>query len=115
VKLSFNVSGDIARKLLSTAWLFKIACHRVLSKFKQIRDVLVPSKIAWIKMFKKYAYNIIPNKRYSYGAVYLVYGVWESARNLGINYNDVELSDWLLFQHYEREVNGNVIRVYEDG
>jgi len=66
-------------------------------------------------MFKSYAYEVIPNKRYSYGVVYLVYGIWESARSLGIDYNDVELSDWLLFQHYEREVNGNVIRVYDDG
>ncbi len=80
-----------------------------------MRDMLVPSKIAWLKMFKDYAYSIIPNKRYSYGVVYLVYGIWESAKRLKIDYNNVELSDWLLFQHYDREVNGNVIRVYEDG
>jgi len=42
--------------------------------------------------------------------------MWESARKLNVDYNNIiELSDWLLFQHYEREVNGNVIRVYEDG
>jgi hypothetical protein len=115
VKLSFNASDEKAKKLLSTAWLFKIACHRVLNKSKELRDILIPSKIAWIKIFKNYAYDIIPNKRYSYGVVYLVYGIWESAKRLGIDYDDVELSDWLLFQHYEREVNGNVIRVYEDG
>jgi len=115
LKTSFNTSGEEARKILSTAWLFKMACHRVLNKSKQVGDVLVPSKVAWIKMFKSYAYDVIPNKRYSYGVVYLVYGIWESARSLGIDYNDVELSDWLLFQHYEREVNGNVIRVYDDG
>ncbi|PUA32567.1 MAG: hypothetical protein B7O98_05490 [Zestosphaera tikiterensis] len=66
-------------------------------------------------MFKDYAYSVIPNKRYSYGAVYIVYGIWESARELGINYGDVELSDWLMFQHYEREVDGNVVRVFGDG
>ena len=114
LKMSFNASGEEARKILSTAWLFKIACHRVLNKSKQVRDVLIPSKIAWIKMFKSHAYELIPNKRYSYGAVYLVYGVWESCRRLNIDYNVVELSDWLLFRHYEREINGNVIRVYED-
>ena len=32
-----------------------------------------------------------------------------------MDYSEVELRDWLLFQHYDREVNGNVIRVYEDG
>lgn len=115
VKLSFNASSEKAKKILSTAWLFKIACHRILSKSKEIKDMLVSSKVAWIKMFKNHAYEIMPNKRYSYGVVYLVYGIWESARRLGINYDDVELSDWLLIQHYEREVNGNVIRVHEDG
>lgn len=65
-------------------------------------------------MFKDYAYSIIPNKRYSYGVVYLVYGIWDSARTLKIDYSKVELNDWLLFQHYDREVNGNTIRVHED-
>ena len=115
IKLSFNASGEEAKRILSTAWLFKIACHRVLNKSKEIKNMLIPSKVAWIKMFKNYAYDVIPNKRYSYGAVYLVYSIWESVKSLGIDYNDVELSDWLLFQHYEREVNGNVIRVYDDG
>jgi len=115
VKLSFNAYGDTAKSILSTAWLFKVACHRVLDMSKSVGNALVPSKVAWIKMFKGYAYSVIPNRRYSYGAVYLVYGIWESARKLGINYGDVELSDWLMFQHYEREVNGNVVRVFEDG
>ncbi len=115
IKLLFNTGGGKAKKILSTAWLFKIACHRVLNKSKQVKDMLMPSKIAWIKMFKNYAYELIPNKRYSYGVVYLIYGIWESVRSLGIDYSDVDLSDWLLFQHYEREVNGNVIRVYDDG
>ena len=115
VKLTFNTNGEKARKILSTAWLFKTACHRVLSKSKELRSTLIPSKVAWIKMFKSYAYELIPNKRYSYGAVYLVYGIWESAKKLSVDYNNIELSDWLLFQHYEREVDGNVIRVYDDG
>ncbi len=114
LKLSFNACGEKAKKILSTAWLFKIACHKVLNKSKELRDVLVSSKIAWIKLFKNYAYELIPNKRYSYGAVYLVYSMWESSKKLDIDYYDIELSDWLLFQHYEREINGNVIRVYGD-
>ena len=115
LKLSFNVSGDVARKILSTAWLFKLACHRVLSRSKELEGYLVPSKVAWIKMFYGDARSYIPNKRYAYGAIYLVYGIWESIRKLKLNYTDVELTDWLLFQHYEREVDGNVIRVSEDG
>jgi hypothetical protein len=115
IKLSFNASGDRAKKILSTAWLFKLACHRVLSRSKELVNVLIPSKIAWVKMFYSGARNLLPNKRYAYGAIYLVYGIWESTRELGIDYRSVELSDWLMFQHYDREVDGNVIRVLEDG
>ena len=99
---------------MATAWRFKLAAHRVLCAAKQHTGILVPSKIAWLKMFKQLAYEVIPNKRYSYGVVYLVYGVWESARELGVNFREVELGDWLLFQHYDRERPGNVIRVHED-
>lgn len=115
VKLVFNVDGSKSKKILSTAWLFKIVCHKLLSKSKQIRDILVSSRVAWIKMFKNHVYDIIPNKRYSYGVIHLVYGTWESAGKLNIDYNNVELSDWLLFRHHEREINSNVVRVYEDG
>jgi hypothetical protein len=51
IKLSFNASGDRAKKILSTAWLFKLACHRVLSRSKELLNALIPSKIAWVKMF----------------------------------------------------------------
>jgi hypothetical protein len=114
IKLAFNVGGDRARKVLSTAWLFKLACHRVLSRSKELLNALIPSKIAWVKMFYSDARDLIPNKRYAYGAIYLVYGVWESSRSLRIDYRNVELSDWLIFQHYDREVDGNVIRVLGD-
>ncbi len=114
VKLAFNASGEVASKLLSTAWRFRIATHRVLGMVEQYTDSLIPSKVAWLKLFKPLAYEVIPNKRYSYGVVYLVYGIWESARELRVDVRDVELGDWLLFQHYEREWPGNVIRVHED-
>jgi hypothetical protein len=115
IKLAFNVGGDRAKKILSTAWLFKLVCHRVLSRSKELLNALIPSKIAWIKMFYSDARDLIPNRRYAYGAIYLVYGIWEGSRSLKIDYRSVELSDWLLFQHYEREVDGNVVRVYSDG
>jgi len=46
VELSFNAGGDTARKILSTAWLFKLACHRILSISKDVESSLVPSKVA---------------------------------------------------------------------
>lgn len=115
IKLAFNVDGDRAKKILSNAWLFKLACHRVLSRSKELLNALISSKIAWIKMFYSDARDLIPNKRYAYGAIYLIYGIWESSRSLKIDYTNVELSDWLMFQHYDREVDGNVVRVYSDG
>jgi hypothetical protein len=115
IKLTFNASGDRAKKILSTAWLFKLACHRVLSRSKEPLSTLIPSKIAWVKMFYSDARDLIPNKRYAYGAIYLIYGIWESTRELKVYYRSVELSDWLMFQHYDREVDGNVIRILEDG
>jgi hypothetical protein len=114
IKFTFNVGGDRAKEILSTAWLFKLACHRVLSRSKELLNALIPSKIAWVKMFYSDARDLIPNKRYAYGAVYLVYGIWESSRRLKIDYRNVELSSWLMFQHYDREVDGNVIRVLGD-
>ena len=114
VKLAFNASGETASRLLATAWRFKLAAHRVLNAAKQHADLLVPSKIAWLKLFKPLAYEVIPNKRYGYGVVYLVYGIWESTRELRVDFGEVELGDWLLFQHYDREWPGNVIRVHED-
>ncbi len=114
VKLTFNASGESASRLMATAWRFKVAAHRVLSAAKQQEESLVASKIVWLKFFKPLAYEAIPNRRYSYGVIYLVYGIWESARRLEVDFHNVELGDWLLFQHYDREWPGNVIRVYKD-
>jgi len=37
IRLPFNVDGDVAGELLSTAWLFRVAAHRVLSLAKQMQ------------------------------------------------------------------------------
>jgi len=37
VRLPFNVDGDVAGELLSTAWLFRVAAHRVLAVAKQMQ------------------------------------------------------------------------------
>jgi len=46
IRLPFDVNGDTAKELLSTAWLFKIATHRVLSLARQ-QNLLPGSKIGW--------------------------------------------------------------------
>ena len=79
--LPFNVDGDIAKKLLSTAWLFKTASHRMLSIAKQT-PLLPATDIGWKNTFRKTIYEIIPNRRYVDGVIVLVRGIYESCRQL---------------------------------
>ena len=102
IKLPFNADGDVAKELLSTAWWFKVATHRVLSLAKR-QQVLPGTKIGWVNMFRGIAYEIIPNRRYADGAVTLVMGVYESCRAWGVDVKGVELGDWLMFQQSELE------------
>jgi hypothetical protein len=98
----FNASGEDAKLLLSTAWLFKVATHRLFSIVKQM-PILPASDIGWKSTFYKIVYDVIPNRRYSYGAITLVRSIYESCRQLGVDFKSVELSDWLMFQQSEKE------------
>ncbi|MFP3316275.1 MAG: transposase [Caldivirga sp.] len=102
IRLPFNVDGDVAKELLSTAWWFKIATHRVLGVARQ-QQILPATKIGWVNIFRGIAYEIISNRRYADGAVTLVMGIYESCRALGIDFRGVELGDWLMFQQSELE------------
>jgi hypothetical protein len=108
IKLPFNVDGDVAGELLSTAWLFRIATHRVLAVVKQ-QQILPGTRIGWKNAFRSIAYEIIPNRRYADGAAILVMSIYESCRELGIDFRSVELSDWLMFQQSELEHPGRSI------
>jgi len=102
IKFPFNANGDVAKELLSTAWLFKIATHRVLSLVKQ-QQVLPGTRVGWKGMFRGIAYGVVPNERYADGAITLVMGIYESCRALGIDFRSAELSDWLMFQQSSLE------------
>jgi len=102
IKLPFNVDGDTAKELLSTAWLFRITTHRVLAVVKQ-QQILPGTRVGWKGMFRSIAYGVVPNRRYADGAVTLVMGIYESCRALGVDFKSVELSDWLMFQQSELE------------
>ncbi len=97
IRLPFDANGGVAGELLSTAWWFKTATHRLLSITKQ-QQVLPGTRIGWIDAFRKIAYGVIPNRRYADGVVTLVMGIYESCRELGIDFKSVELGDWLMFQ-----------------
>jgi hypothetical protein len=100
--LPFNASGGVAQRLLSTAWLFKVAAHRVLDVAKR-SPALPGTDIGWKSAFRSLAYSVIPNRRYADGAVTLVRGIYESCRQLGVDFKSVELSSWLMFQQSELE------------
>ena len=89
----------VAGGLLFTAWLFRMAAHRVLVIAKQ--QVLPGTRIGWVNMFRGIAYGVVPNRRYTDGAVTIVMGIYESCRALEVDFRDVELSDWLMFQQSE--------------
>jgi hypothetical protein len=98
----FNVCCDVAKRFLSTAWLFKIATHKLLSIAKQ-SPVLPGTDIGWKNTFRGVVYEFIPNRRYADGVVALVRSIYESCRQLGVDFRGVELSDWLMFQQSELE------------
>ena len=102
ITLPFNVNGREAGSLLSTAWLFKIASHRMLSLARQT-PVLPATDIGWKSVFRKAVYEIIPNRRYADGVIVLVRSIYESCRQLGVDFKNVEFSDWLMFQQAEME------------
>lgn len=100
--LPFNADGDLADKLLSTGWLFKTVSHRMLSLAKQ--SVTLPATdIGWSNVFRRSIYGVIPNRRYTDGAIVLIRGIYESCRQLGVDFKNVELGDWLMFQQAEME------------
>jgi len=102
IKLPFNANGDVAKELLSTAWWFKIAAHRVLALAKRLQ-FLPGNKVGWVSVFREVAYGVVLNRRYADGAVTLVMGIYESCRALGVDFRGVELGDWLMFQQSELE------------
>jgi len=98
----FNVCCDVAKRFLSTAWLFKIATHKLLSVAKQ-SPVLPGTDIGWKSTFREVVYGFIPNRRYADGVIVLVRSIYESCRQLKVDFKSVELSNWLMFQQSELE------------
>jgi len=102
IALPFNIGGDVAGKILATTWLFKVATHRMLDTAKNT-SVLPATDIGWKNVFRKMIYEVIPNRRYADGVIVLIRGIYESCRELGVDFKSVELGDWLMFQQAESE------------
>jgi hypothetical protein len=98
----FNVCCGVAKRVLSTAWLFKVATHRLLDVAKH-SPVLPATDIGWKDAFRGIVYELVPNRRYADGVVTLVRGTYESCRQLGVDFRSAELSGWLMFQQSELE------------
>ena len=121
----FNAFGDDARRLMATARLFKLVTLKVFDAF--LRDGKPPlSQFSMYKRYRKIGYDILPNRRYVDGAIDLVYGVIESVnelsrlyKELGLNeeikLEDLEFSNWLLFQCEGESKHMNInIKIQED-
>ncbi len=65
--------------------------------------ILPATDIGWKNAFRRPIYEVIPNRRYADGVIALVRGIYESRRELGIDFSDVELGGWLMFQQAEKE------------
>jgi len=53
--------------------------------------------------FRRVIYEVISNRRYVDGVIVLVRGIYESCRQLGVNFKEVELGNWLMFHQAEKE------------
>jgi len=113
ITLPFNICGDEAKKLFSTAWLFKVATHRMLGLAKNA-NILPATDIGWKNTFRKTIYEVIPNRRYVDGVIVLIRGIYESCRQLGVDFKSVELGYWLMFQQSEKEYPVRNISLKDD-
>jgi len=102
ITLPFNTCCDDAGKILATAWLFRVATHRMLGLARGA-SILPYADIGWKNIFREVIYEVIPNRRYADGVIVLVRGIYESCRQLGVDFRSVELGDWLMFQQSESE------------
>jgi hypothetical protein len=55
------------------------------------------------RRYRRVAYEAIPNRRYADGALVLLWSVYESAAELGVDPAEIEWRDWLAFQQAEKE------------
>jgi hypothetical protein len=100
--LPFNACCGVAKRFLSTAWLFKSATYMLLDVVKQ-SPVLPATDIGWKNTFRGVVYGVIPNRRYADGVITLIRSIYESCRQLKVDFKSVELSNWLMFQQGELE------------
>jgi len=123
--LPFNVSGEKARKLMTTSRLFRLVALRVFNEF--LKDGKPPlSQFSMYKMYRKVGYEILPNRRYIDGAIDLVYGVIESVNELNRLYKElgldeeiklerIEFRDWMMFQSEGENKHMNInIKIQKD-
>ncbi len=117
VRLPFHADGEEASRLLSTAWLSKIAAHRVLDAIKRNPVLVDLPEYRFLKHVRKACYDLLPNRRYVDGVLKLVHSTIKSARALGVDVNKLELKLWLLFQSDgEPQARGNLnIKLVEPG
>lgn len=109
INIPFTVGGGDAKLIWWTAWLSKLCAHRLLNDAKGNNLLVDLSQASFLEYARKICYNILPNRRYIDGVATLIHSTLKSIRKQGVNIDDVELEQWLLFQsEAEKERKGNL-------
>jgi len=106
---TFSRWKDAALDYLYTACKFKTATLLGLEWIRknQVYDLT--------KLYHEVLYKVMKNKRYSIGSSLVLEEIWKSTKTLEVNIQDVELSNWLMFQAMgDKDKNSNLnIRLIE--
>jgi len=109
INIPFTVEGEDAKLIWWTAWLSKLCTHRLLNDVKGNNLLVDLSQASFLKYARRRCYDILPNRRYIDGIATLIHLTLKSVRKLGVNIEDIELKQWLLFQsEADKEKKGNL-------
>jgi len=109
--LPFTVYGDLSRKLLYTASMWRAGVEHVLRLTKEMGMDMFRKPLRRFKTeLYKEAYRFIPNKYYAESCCELVYEIgsaflaleefWRKSfgRKLPVAFEEIRLSDWIMFE-----------------
>jgi len=97
INLPFKLTGEIANKLIFTAWMFRSAVTTIFEKVRQTCQGY-PTKCFIEKNFVEIAKKFLPLAHYAYTACRLVYEICASCRELKVPLQDVEFNNWLFVE-----------------
>ncbi len=111
VNLPFVVSGEVARKLLFTGWLFRCA---VTTGFEHVRRLnMYMSRSDVTRLCYRVCSRFLKSSYYVQGACNVVHEIVASCEELKVPLTDVEFSNWLLVESHSFRKNGKLYTAIE--